>query len=184
MNTLQKTIATTASLIVFNVAIFIFIIYPVINDIRAFNDRIALERVALENKYTSRRNIKNIIADLKYVSDGLAPLEKSMIIQKNGEVDFINALEKIAEKNNLPQKIRIIPAGTQDAKQGLAAKQNISITLAGDYIDVLKYMGDLEKSAFYVIINSVNLSSGENSADKNTAGIIKAYLEGHVYFSI
>lgn len=186
MSTIQKTIITILILIAFNATIILFIILPAVSDIKAFNDRIQLERVAVENKYASRRNIKNIIADLKYVSDGLVPLEKEMIIQKDGEVEFVNGLEKIADKNNLVQKIKIVPAA-QDQNEKIAAKQNISITLSGDYINTLRYLSDLEKSKSYIVITNANVSStGVNIGSKtvNSAGTVKTYLEGYVYFSI
>lgn len=186
MNTAQKTIITILMLAALNAIIIFFVILPAMSEIRAFNDRIQLERVAVENKYDSRRNIKNIIADLKYVSDGLALLEKEVIIQKDGEVEFVNNLEKIADKNNLAQKIRIAPAA-QDQNEKIAAKQNISITLSGGHTDTLRYLSDLEKSKSYIIITSASISSaGENIAGKiaNPAGTVKTNLEGYVYFSI
>ncbi len=187
MNTMQKTAIAIGLLVIFTAIIFIFIIQPAITDIKTFNDRIQMERVALENKYASRRNIKNIIADLKYASDGVAPLEEKIIVMKGQEVPFVSGLEKIAEKNNLAQKIKITPASGGDT--GISAqvvKQNISITLSGDYIDVLKYINDLEKSAVYIIINGVNIGSGgtETNSKVISAGNVKAYLEGYVYFSI
>lgn len=186
MSIIQKTIITILILAGWNATIFFFVILPAVNDIKAFNDRIQLERMAVENKYTSRRNIKNIIADLKYVVDGLAPLEKEMIIQKDSEVEFVNGLEKIADKNNLAQKIRIAPAA-QGQSEKMAARQNISIALSGGYIDTLRYLDDLEKSKIYIIITNVNISSAsENIGGKtvNSAGTIRTNLEGYVYFSI
>lgn len=186
MGTIQKTIITTLILVGFSATIVFFIILPAVSDIKAFNDRIQLERVSVENKYASRRNIKNIIADLKYVVDGLVPLEKEMIVQKDGEVEFVGGLEAIANKNHLAQKIGITPA-EQNPNEKIAAKQNISITLSGDYLDTLRYLSDLEKSKFYIIVANVNVSSaGENIAGQNvnSAGTVKTYLEGYVYFSI
>ncbi len=183
---MQKTIVAIGLLAVFTAVIFIFIIQPAIVDIQAFNDRIQLERVALENKYASRRNIKNIIADLKYASDGIAPLEEKIIVKKGQEVPFVSGLEKIAEKNNLAQKIKITPLAAEEAEiKNAVVKQNISITLSGDYINVLKYINDLEKSSVYIIISGVNIGSGGGDANNKaiSAGNVKAYIEGYVYFS-
>ncbi len=187
MGMMQKTLITIALLAVFNGVIFIFIIQPTIIDIKAFNDRIQMERVALENKYASRRNIKNIIADLKYASNGITPLEEKIVVKKGQEVSFVSSLEKIAEKNNLAQKIKIVPAPDGNAKtKNLAVEQNISIALSGNYIDVLRYMNDIEKSIVYIIINSIGITSGGGDMNDNaiSTGNIKAYLEGYVYFSI
>jgi len=187
MGVMQKTIIAIALLVVFNAVIFTFIIHPAIVDIQAFNDRIQIERVALENKYASRRNIKNIIADLKYASDGIVPLEEKMVVKKGQEVSFVSGLEKIAGKNNLAQKIQIVPMAATDMEtKNAVIKQKISIALSGDYIDVLKYVSDLEKSSAYIIIDSVNMDSGgvETNANIVSTGNIKAYLEGYVYFSI
>lgn len=186
MNVMQKTLLFIIILAIFGFVIFLFIIQPTINDIKAFNDRIQMERVSLENKYTNRRNIKNIIADLKYTGDNIASLNDKMIIAKDKEVDFIRSLEKIAQNNNVAQKISISPAASpaKDANK-IAEKQSIAIVLSGNYIDALKYISELEKSDLYIIVNSVNVFSGDSQTGKiNSAGIIKAYIEGYVYFSI
>lgn len=193
MNTMQKTIIAIGLLIVFIGVIFIFIIQPTIIDIKTFNDRIQMERVALENKYASRRNIKNIIADLKYASDGIAPFEEKIIVKKGQEVSFVSGLEQIAGKNNLAQKIKITPAPLEASNISPltgpvpgVVKQNIFITLSGGYIDALKYINDLEKSPVYIIINSINIGSGGGEINDKiiSAGNVRAYLEGYVYFSI
>ena len=181
---MRKTLATIFVLSVFSLIIFFFVIEPTIKDIKAFNDRIQIERVSLENKYTSRRNVKNIIADLKYVTDSIAPLDEKMVIKKGQEVEFISALEKIAETNKLVQKIKISPSVTNGGTK-LAEKQDLAITLSGNYIDALKYINELEKSDLYIIINSINITSGGSETNgAKSAGEIKAYLEGYVYFSI
>jgi hypothetical protein len=185
MNTMQKTLVAIVILTLFGFVIFLFIIQPTIKDIAAFNDRIQMEKVSLENKYTNRRNIKNIIADLKYTADNLAPLSEKMIIPKGREVGFISGLEAIAKKNNVAQKISLSPAPAASGGNKIAAKQNLTIVLSGNYIDALKYISELEKSDLYIITTSVNIVSGGAEAGKaNPAGIIKAYLEGYVYFSI
>ncbi|MFH1193801.1 MAG: hypothetical protein V1661_02300 [bacterium] len=185
MNAMQKTLIAIIILTIFGFVIFLFIIQPTIQDINAFNDRIQMEKVSLENKYTNRRNIKNIIADLKYTADNLAPLSEKIIIPKGREVEFISGLEAIAKKNNVAQKISLLPAPVAGSGNKIAEKQNLTIVLSGNYIDSLKYISELEKSDLYIIVSSVNIFSGSTEAGKaNPAGIIKAYLEGYVYFSI
>ncbi|MFC1612575.1 hypothetical protein ACFL29_01865 [Patescibacteria group bacterium] len=182
MNLFQKTLITIATLLIFGAIIVIFVIYPAILDIQTFNDRIQLERVALENKYTGRRNIKNIVADLKQVSEQLVPLMEKMVIQEGQEVDFIGDIEEVAIKNNLVQKIKILP--TEEKKQELASRRNINIALSGDYIDILKYLNDLEHSEHYIIIYAIHIGSGTNQVSAvASAGTVKANLEGYVYFS-
>jgi len=185
MNLAQKNIIAAAILFITSIFIYLLIINPTIKDIRVFNDRIQIERVSLENKYTSRRNIKNIIADLKYVTDKLTPLFEKIIIKKGSEVEFISGLEKLAKNNALVQKIQISSAMPGD-KDRLAQKKNISISLSGDYVNVVKYLEELEKSDYYVIINSLVISSGKSSATKTTAAsaVVKTNLQGYVYFSI
>ncbi|MBU1180120.1 hypothetical protein KJ885_04200 [Patescibacteria group bacterium] len=183
MSLLQRTLITTLILILFGVLIFVLIIQPTIADIKAFNDRIQLERFAIENKYTSRRNIKNVAADLKEVTAKLLPLMNTIIIQKGKEVSFISSLEAIAEKNNLTQKIEITPLIQQSGE--MAQRQNIAITLSGNYIDTIKYLNDLEQSEFYIIIYGMNIGSAKDKLSKaGSSGTVKTNLQGYVYFSI
>ena len=183
MNLIQKNIIIVTILAIVCICIYLFVISPTIKDIKVFDDRIQIERVSLENKYDSRRNIKNIIADLKYVSDKLTPLFDKMIIQNGGEVKFISGLEKIAKANNLVQKIQISSASATEEK--LAQKRDIQISLSGDYANVLRYLEDLEKSEYYVIINNMVVSSGKTQSTEATisSGIVKTNLQGYVYFS-
>ena len=100
-------------------------------------------------------------------------------------MEFISGLEKLAKNNALVQKIQISSAMPGD-KDRLAQKKNISISLSGDYVNVVKYLEELEKSDYYVIINSLVISSGKSSATKTTAAsaVVKTNLQGYVYFSI
>ena len=184
MNILQRTIVTMVSLVIISIAIFIFIIQPTIIDIKTFDDRIQMERVALENKYTSRRNIKNIIADLKYVTDNMDPIMNNIVIQKGKEVNFISDLEAIANKYNIVQKITINSAGVLD-KDKIAERRNMTIVLSGKYTDVLKYVTDLEQSSLYVMIYGIDISSGSNKPSQvASSGDVKANLQSYVYFAI
>ncbi|MCG2693924.1 hypothetical protein L6259_01415 [Candidatus Parcubacteria bacterium] len=183
MNLIQKTFITTIVLSLFGVSIYFFIIQPTITDIKGFNDRIQVERIALENKYTNRRNIKNIIADVSEVEGQLSNIENKMIIKSGDEVEFISSLEKIASLNNLVQKISLRKTDEQEAN--LATRYNITINLAGDYIDTLKYLKDVETSDFYIIIYAVNVTSNKDKkADAASSGTVKTNLYGYVYFSI
>lgn len=185
MNILQKTIAAILILTLFSLVVFIFIIQPTIADIKTFNDLVQIERVSLENKYDNRRNIKNIMADLKYVADNIDAVSKKITVPQGREVEFISELELIAQKNNIIQKIKISPAPIPEGGIKIAAKENMTIALSGGYIDILRYLSDLEKSDLYIIINSINIFSGGATADSvKTAGFVKANLEGYVYFSL
>lgn len=182
MTLLYRTLITTAVLFIFGVLIFAFIIHPTIVDIKAFNNRIRIERVALENKYTSRRNIKNIVADLKEITAKMSPLMQKMMVQKGQEVEFISKLESIAKKNNLVQKIQITPLAGSGKK--MAQRNNVTITLSGDYINTLKYISDLEQSELYIIIYGIDVGSAKNNSSKTaSSGTVKTNLQGYVYFS-
>ncbi|PIR66708.1 MAG: hypothetical protein COU51_02405 [Parcubacteria group bacterium CG10_big_fil_rev_8_21_14_0_10_36_14] len=183
MTFIQKTFISTIVLSLFGVSIYFFIIQPTIADIKNFNDRIQIERVSLENKYTSRRNIKNIIADVSEIKEQLTDIEDKMIIKSGEEVGFIRSLENIASLNNLVQKISLRPTDEQEIN--LATKYNITINLAGDYIDTLKYLRDMEASDFYIIIYGVNITSNKNNkTNAASSGNVKTNLYGYVYFSI
>jgi len=184
MDAIKKTILTILILIVAGALIVFFIITPSIHDINAFNDRIQIERVSIENKYTNRRNIKNVIADLKYVNDGIAMIENNFIINKDKIVDFVSNLESIANDSNMTQDIKITPQNI--GKEKLVQKYPLHITLSGDYIDTLKYLNSIEKSNFYLTIESINITSPKNNNSKEllSAGNVKTNLDGYVYFSL
>ena len=109
MRAIKKTILTILALVITSTVIILFVIIPSIKDMDAFNNRIRIERASIENKYTNRRNIKNVVADLKYVNDGIEIIEENLIIDKNDIVTFISRLEEIANNNNVVQDIKITP---------------------------------------------------------------------------
>jgi len=184
MRAIKKTILTILALVITSTVIILFVIIPSIKDMDAFNNRIRIERASIENKYTNRRNIKNVVADLKYVNDGIEIIEENLIIDKNDIVTFISRLEEIANNNNVVQDIKITPQNI--GKEKIAQKYSLYITLSGDYINILKYINDIEKSNLYLTINNINISFAKNSGPKEilSQGNIKTNLEGYVYFSI
>lgn len=184
MRYIKKTILTILILLVMSILIIFFVITPSIYDINAFNDRIQIERISIENKYTNRRNIKNVIADLKYVNDGINDIKDTFIINKDQIVNFISKLENIANNNNVIQDIKITPQNI--GKEKLAQKYPLHIILSGDYINILKYLNDIERSDIYLTIESIDINSpkNKNSIEVLSGGDVKTNLEGYVYFSI
>jgi Tfp pilus assembly protein PilO len=183
MNTLQKTIFAAATLFVASTLIVFFIAWPTVKKIQHYNDSIQEERAALENKYTNRRNIKNIIADLKYVDAGLEPIYKQILINKGEEVKFISALETIAAKTNVVQKLTLEKNGANFGDNLL--RYSISIALSGNYIDTIKYINALETANYYININSVKFNStkDKNAQSVDSNGSVKTILQGYVYFA-
>jgi len=109
---------------------------------------------------------------------------EKIVIQKGKEVPLIKDLEKIAKKNNLVQQIKLTPQPTKNGEK-IAKKQKIIITLSGDYINTLKYLNELEKSKYYILVHGMNVTTGDNSSSKAvSSGTVKTILEGYVYFSI
>jgi len=183
-NLTRKNIIAAAISLIACVLIYIFVIQPTVKDIKTYNNRIRSERVSLEDKYTSRRNVKNITADLKRIAEKLDPLFKKMVIQSDREAEFISGLEKIAKKNNLTQKIQISSVRQMDGEK-LAQKRDIAVVLSGNYIDTLKYLESLESSDLYIILDGVNISSAKIQAAKTviSSGTTKTTLRGYAYFS-
>lgn len=185
MSVAQKTAIILTILLMSSGLVVLLVIFPAANDIIAYNARIQAERAALENKYTNRRNIKNVIADIHFVNEKLPTLINKMLIERDGEVKFISELEAVAAKYGVAQKIAL-GAAESYGQGNVLNRRRINILLGGDYINILRYVSAVEQLGYYINIQNARASSEGSARPKGaeSSGDVKANLEGYVYVSI
>lgn len=153
-----------------------FIILPTIQDIKRISDAVYIERIDLEKKYVRGQLLKKTLEDFEKVKPEKEKLA-SIFIKEGKELEFITALEKIAAGHNLEQSIQL-----QTAIRGKGEKNLYPLLLAvginGDFIEILKYLKDLEKLNYYFNIFSLNIGlAAKNSENK----AVNAILTGKIY---
>jgi len=158
-------------------AIIIFIVIPAVGDIRNLNQKIIGQRTLLESRYEKRLNIKNSIRNHNTIQPQIPALMNLTYLNPGNEIDFITALETLADKNGVRQTIIF---DTQNGEMILQDKKKvpIEIILNGNYLNILKYMRDLEKLNFYLIITKV--STAPHTTD--LSGNVRTLFRGYTYW--
>lgn len=159
MKTIRKKIIILVSLAsaLFLIILFL-VILPLTKRITNENKNIYDNRVALEianqqksDTATTQKNYDKIIKDLD-------ELDKIFIKDKTA-LQFIDALEKTADAAGVTQEINL-----SDKKEmvGSFKKVPISLTITGDYRNIIKYLSQLETLDYYISFNLLNFSSLQN----------------------
>lgn len=142
----QQFLILITAFVVLSVAIILFVILPAVKDIIYLNKQITLYKTELERKYQERFNVRQTINDLKNARNLLSVIESSFI-PKDGEIDFVEFLEKIADKYALKQQLEF---RVNSNKNKFLTPFNLALTLEGDYYNILKYIEELEKQNIYI----------------------------------
>lgn len=170
--TIKKKIAISIIIVlIFTALIIYFVIYPTIKDIKKISSTIYDERVDLEKKYLRGQLLKKTIEEFESAKPKQEKLASIFIVEGN-ELEFITALEKIASAYNVEQSLQLKPVQN---KNSFYYSLPLDIKIKGNFINILKYLKELEKSNYYFNISAVDLNN-DNKTD-----IISADLSGKVY---
>lgn len=167
----KKIISAVIVVLVFMALIIYFIILPTINDIKQISDTIYAERVDLEKKYLRGQLLKTTINEFEAVKPAQEKLTSVFIIEGK-ELEFITALEKIATLWGLDQNLVLQPV---QAKSGFSYAQPLEIKVKGDFVKILRYLNDLEKTKYYFNITSLSLNND------NIGNNITADFQGNIF---
>lgn len=170
--TVKKKIAI--SMIIVGIAttlVVYFIILPTIQDIKKISDGVYNERMDLEKKYLRGQLLKKTIENFEKVKPEKDRLS-SIFIKEGEELKFITKLEEIAAFHNLKQDL-----GLQAVKDGGSGFHSVpsGVSVQGEFINILKYLKDLQQLNYYFNIFSITINSaGEEDS-------ITANLQGEIY---
>ena len=171
----------------FNTAILVilfcgikFIILPSVDQIEQIKIDIYQNQLVLEQKYQRSQSLKKLSANLKSIEGKIENIDQ-VFISQNRELEFITALEQIAEKKNVRQKI--ILGKTQSAVGDKFYKKiPLQIQAQGNYPDILQYLQGLEALNYYINIKSIDLSA--NSVSQRSEITVVNNLGGEVSVNI
>lgn len=141
-----------------------FVIIPMQSQIKTISEEISVEKESLEQKSFLGQNIEKNISELSKVKKSTKLINS--FIASNQELSFIESLEQAAAELSISQKIDVgeIEGGENENK-----KLSLTIDLQGDYVSLLKYLALLERSDYYININSLTMKkSGATVLKRNT----------------
>lgn len=145
-------------------------------NIKKHRSEIIVEKIEIEKKITQEQNKSETISQIKKIEPELDKLGKIFITAEN-QLEFITALEETADRNKIAQNINLLP--NNDA-QSSPRKTLINISAQGSYVDLLRYLSDLESLDYYVNINTLN--ANKLSADKTASTTIALNLGAETYW--
>lgn len=150
------------------------------------SDKVTNLKLELEKQYDNRQTLRNEIARYEKIKKNSEKFLE-IYVKENEKLELITSLEDIAEKNNLDQKINIPDAETVKSNKNNTPARNefpsvINIYLKGEYVNILKYISDMRRMAYYININSVTIDKliEQKSDSKNKTGV-EASLSGNFF---
>lgn len=178
MSIKQKIISYIVLVVIAIGGLIYLIILPTAKDIKKINDDVLAERIDLEKKYLRGQLLRTTIENFEKIKPQEDKLNE-IYIGQNEELKFITALENIANKYNLDQKIQL--AENTDTGSVIYESLALNITTSGSYINILQYLKDIERLNFYFNISKISVTTGGKTKTIETPIIIS--MNGEIFKS-
>ncbi len=180
MKELNKKSILNIILIMSGILIIGLIIYITITikDIKKISNEIYNQRIELETKYQSGLSLRENIQQLKELEPKITLL-REVFIDNTNTLEFINDLEKEAEKRNINQIINIPEV---DINKNKITTSAIQLTLSGETSNVLEYINILDTKPYYINISDIQLNNSDQQNKLNPNASITVILNGTIYW--
>ncbi len=156
------------------ILIILFIIYPTMREIIYMNEEIIQERKELEEKLARGLNMNKINDALQEIEGTIKKLD-SIFIKQNQELEFITQLENIAAENDVALNINSDFSGQKIAD--LIQQISLRVNVSGDYMNILKFLQEVESLPKYYNLNLIVASTKQPVAN----GPMFMQLSGQIY---
>lgn len=160
LNTEKKTLIILAFFSVVTLAVIFGVIFPTIKYIKNLEQDTNVLREYLEKKYENTRAIRTSKKKIEEIESIVAKYPDYLFYRGN-ELELITSLENLANNNHVTQKL------VNSNLDKLGDMVNLSITIDGDYQNILKYLSALEKERFYFTITNLQFSSAFSTQNNN-----------------
>lgn len=174
MTVKKKIIISISIFIVFTGLIVYFIILPTAGEIKEIKEAVYTERVDLEKKYLRGQLLKKTLEDFEKIRPKKEKLSSVFVIEGK-ELEFIQALEKIAAFYNLEQNLKLQQLKDGEENNDYYYPLALEVLIEGDFTQTLGYLKSLERLNYYFNIYSINISAGETDNSVTTS------LKGEIY---
>ena len=177
LNNERKTIIILSLFFVIILVVIFAIILPTIQYIKDLNDDTGNLKSYLEKIHDNTHSVRISKAKIEDIKKQTADYD-NYLFYHGDELKLINILETIASNNKVIQKIDNSDLGS--AGSNLI---HISLTLNGDYQNLLQYILDLEKSNYFIQIEHLQLSPFVNLQDSSDLNLSAMKLDLILYVS-
>ena len=141
------------------IALIVLIIIPSIKEIKIINQQVYEERVRLEKLYAKGQLKNKVQKDYNSIKENLVFLD-SVIMKEGQELEYITAIENIADKAGIDINISI--GATKITPQQKFSELEFTITLAGEWKNILLWIDNVEKMPIYTNIKEMTIAVHQN----------------------
>lgn len=166
----KKTLLILALFLIGTIIIVSILILPTINYIKNLSSDTGNLREYLDKKYETNHSLLNYKQRIEEYRSSIEEY-KNYIFFKGDELQLITKLENLSDNYGVNQKIN----NTDLDKPGDTV--HISLTITGNYVNLLQYLSALEKQVYFLKIKNLHLSPGfSNPTDNPQAAILNLDL--------
>lgn len=183
LNSKNKLLLQVVLILIINI-ILLYFSFMTVSGIKNLRNQILDIKIDLENKITRERNMNSLNEKLRTIEPELTKINQ-IFINQNREIEFITALENLAENNKIEQKINI---NLDNREKGeIFDKVAINLESSGSFQNILNYLSALESLNYYLIIESISFQSNKNldniaKSTEPSKGNISVTLNGYCYW--
>ena len=172
----KKIIIWVSALSLLALIIIFGVFTPTLNYIKKTGDESNELRMFLEQKYEQSlrsRITRKKLAEIKISAANFYPF----LFKSGDELKLITFLEALSAKHNITQTI----ANSTLDKIGNTRMLSISMSLSGNYTDILKHIAELETSDYFININQMQFTpaytrNGETAPAPNLNLTLELYV--------
>lgn len=161
---LQRTRLFWVFTILVIASIAILVIYPASREIKTTAAEINKLKEELRRRQAPEYALKEVLTSYRRHEARINLLNRA-VMNKNRELEFITALEDIAARYNVQQKIDI--GNYQTLANGAFSQMPLQLQLTGAFTDILRYLQGLERLPVYINIKQMSFNSAAAPAVSN-----------------
>ncbi len=159
MNSKHQQLIGMSLLLILLLSIGVIFIYPAMTKIFEINGQITSEKKELEKRMNLGLNIRNIQADLQTVENEIPKIEK-IFLNQGQELELLNLLEGLAEKNQLEFSAKPDFNGKKINEN--IYKHQLSMSFSGSWKAINSFINEIEGLEFYLIADDFSLINTKN----------------------
>lgn len=160
MRVKNRLISIFAFLIILDLVIIYFFIFPTINKIKSTRNEIINLKIDLENKVTREKNMADLNQKIKKIEPQLEKINQ-IFVNENREIEFITALEDLEKKYKVTQTLNLEVNNKQKGEN--FTKVPIHLEVKGSFSDLMNYLNGIESLSYYVNISNISLEKSETA---------------------
>lgn len=138
-------------------AVLLLLILPSVRRIQELNHEMTRRKVILEQLYEQGQSTKKIANNIEQIQEFI-PLLNRAFLYRGEELAFITTMETSATSRSLVHTLTFSDVSKKDARgERGTVEVPISITVGGQYRNIVQFLSDLDRMPFYVNVKSISI---------------------------